>query len=247
MQVKNVVVISGASRGLGAELARALALPDTLLITLSRSALSWPLPKAPGLQHHHLQADLATPEGASQAGAELARLVPAQGQRYILINNAGTVDPILPSSELTNTVQLARAYQLNVLTPMTLSAHFLRQAPSGAQRQILNISSGAGRHPVAGWAVYGSSKAALDFYTQVVHLENPDVAVASLAPGVIDTDMQTHIRTHDARDFPTLNRFIELHQHRQLSAAAQTAARIVAYLDSPEFGQVTLDDIRHYE
>ena len=69
---------------------------------------------------------------------------------------------------------------------MSLTAAFLQGAPQDAQRQVLNISSGAGRKPVSGWAVYGSSKAALDFYTQTLKLENPELAVRSLAPGVVE-------------------------------------------------------------
>lgn len=136
---------------------------------------------------------------------------------------------------------------MNVASVMSLTAAFLQGAPKDAQRQVLNISSGAGRKPVSGWAVYGCSKAALDFYTQTLKLENPELAVCSLAPGVIDTDMQGHIRSQSRDQLPNLSRFIDLHQQGQLSSPDDTAERILRHLNSPDFGQHVLDDIRHYE
>src|SRR5690606_6035204 len=116
------------------------------------------------------------------------------------------------------------ALQLNVASPMLLSSAFL-QATNGldADRRILNISSGAGRNPMPGWGVYCATKAALDHYTQVLHAENHDVRVASMAPGVIDTSMQTSIRQADSTDFPQLERFVALHDEGLLSSAQDTA------------------------
>lgn len=248
MHVKNLVFVTGASRGLGASLAQCYARHDTLLITLSRAALPWSVPALPSLQHQHVQTDLATPEGVLAAIQQLQNICSTtQAQRYLLINNAGTVAPVAASKNLNDTQALTAAYQLNVLSPMALCAAFLQHSQRNAQRHILNISSGAGRRPIAGWAVYGSSKAALDYYTEVLQLENPDIKAVSLAPGVIDTDMQAHIRSQDQDNFPDLNRFIDLHQNQQLCSADLTAQRLVTYVDSPSFGRLTLDDIRHHE
>lgn len=248
MLVKNLVIISGASRGLGAAMAQRFAQHDhTLLLTISRSALPWSFEATSPVQHHHIQADLGSIQGTELARTELLERWPASAQRYILINNAGTVAPIAACKNLNDAQALSHAYQLNVLAPMSLCATFLQHSPTHAQRRIVNISSGAGRRAVAGWGVYGSSKAALDYYTQVLQLENPDLRAVSLAPGVIDTDMQTHIRAQDHDNFPDLDRFIDLHQNQQLNTAEHVAQRIIAYLDSPQFGLTTLDDIRHYE
>lgn len=247
MHVENLVFVTGASRGLGAALAQCYARPNTLLVTMSRAALPWAAQTHPSFDHRHVQADLSTPEGARIAVEQIQGLLSTQAQRYVLINNAGTVAPVAACKNLDDSTALTTAYQLNLLSPISLCSAFLQHAPHKTQRQILNISSGAGRRPVAGWAVYGSTKAALDYYTQVLQQENPDLQVVSLAPGVIDTDMQAHIRSQDRDNFPDLNRFIDLHKNQQLSSAELTAQRIVAYLDSPNFGRVTIDDIRHYE
>ena len=245
MGMTTLTIVTGASRGLGLALARRSLHAGHGLITLARRPLT--LDAAQG-RHWHLQADLTTAQGAQQAADQLMTLLPdLQAERYVLINNAGTVDPVAQAADLLDADAVARALQLNLASVVTLTAAFLHGAPATAHRQVLNISSGAGRKPVSGWAVYGAGKAALDFYTQTLQLENPDLQACSLAPGVVDTDMQSHIRAQSRDDFPGLSRFIELHQQQQLSSPDDTAARILRYLDSPAFGRHTVDDIRHYE
>lgn len=245
MHTSTLTVLSGSSRGLGLSLARQALAAGHQLITLARSELQLDAPQG---AHHHLQVDLASAEGAQEAAKALQALISqTQAQRYVLINNAGTVDPVGQACHLLDAQAITQALQLNVASVMSLTAAFLQGAPKDAQRQVLNISSGAGRKPVSGWAVYGCSKAALDFYTQTLKLENPELAVCSLAPGVVDTDMQGHIRSQSRDQFPNLSRFIDLHQQGQLSSPDDTAERIFRHLNSPAFGQHVLDDIRHYE
>src|SRR5690606_15553708 len=155
-----LTVLSGASRGLGLALARRSLAAGHRLVTLARSPLALP---APDGAHQHIQADLATVQGAQQAShALLQALQQAQAERFVLINNAGTVDPVAQAADLLDAQALARALQLNVASVMVLTAAFLQGTPAAARRQVLNISSGAGRKPVSGWAAYGTSKAALD-------------------------------------------------------------------------------------
>ncbi|MBS1163944.1 MAG: short-chain dehydrogenase, partial [Burkholderiaceae bacterium] len=99
---------------------------------------------------------------------------------------------------------------------------------------VLNISSGAGRRAIAGWAVYCAAKAGLDQLSRVMaedEARRPNGAkVVSLAPGVIDTDMQGEIRSAEPTGFPDLPRFRELKASGQLASADDAAARVLAYL-----------------
>ena len=65
-------------------------------------------------------------------------------------------------------------------------------------KRILNISSGAGRNPYEGWGAYCTTKAGLDHFSRVVAMEQANeqypVEIVSIAPGIIDTDMQATIR-----------------------------------------------------
>src|SRR5690606_34256749 len=115
-----------------------------------------------------------------------------------------------------------------------------------ADRCILNVPSGAGRKPSRGWAVYCVTKAAVDHYTRVLASEQPDTRNAALAPGVIDTGMQEHLRGTSHQNFPVLDRFMQLHEQGQLVDADTTARRILTHLVSDAYGHELIDDIRNY-
>jgi NAD(P)-dependent dehydrogenase (short-subunit alcohol dehydrogenase family) len=132
---------------------------------------------------------------------------------------------------------------------MLLTSAFLRATQSWkAQRKVLNISSGLGRRPMASQAVYCAAKAGMDLFTRCVALEEasqPNGAkVCSLAPGVIDTDMQVHLRAADASQFPDIGNFIGLKSKGALSSPAEAAARVLAILARPDFGSNPLADVR---
>lgn len=244
-----VVIITGTSRGLGAALAQQLLAEHTLLIGIARTTNPDLVAKAQalGVRYHAITADLSQAEEVRATQQKLVSLIPTDAQEYWLINNAGTVDPVALCNNLDDSAAVAAALQLNIGAVISLTASFLQcTATLSADKRLLNISSGAGRRPVAGWAVYGSTKAALDFYTQTVAAEGHNIRCCSLAPGVIDTAMQAHIRDQKRDDFPGLSRFIDLHQKQQLSSAETTASSIIKYLESPKFGTQVIDDIRHY-
>lgn len=246
-----IAILTGASRGIGAALARGLARPGTRLITLARRAdpdLATHA-QAQGAELEQIQVDLSDLQAAAAAATRIASALPHDARRYLLINNAGTVQPVASAASLTEGAAIAGAFNLNVTAVMLLSAHFV-SAVQGlqAQRRILNISSGAGRNPNAGWGVYCATKAALDMYTRVLNQEQGanGVRAVALAPGVVDTDMQQAIRASDPSSFPALSRFQELHATGQLASPSAVADRILAYLDRDDFGATEIDDIRNY-
>jgi len=248
MTISTVAVLTGASAGLGQALALGLMSPDTHLITLSRrhDAALAAHAAASGCTVQQIQIDLSNPAAAEVGAEQVVANLPGSAQRYLLINNAGTVDPIIPAAQLTSAARIISALSLNVASVMLLVAAFLRGTPGGAERRILNISSGAGRNPMPGWGVYCATKAALDRYTQVLAAENPGVRAVSLAPGVINTGMQERIRASSADDFPNLNRFVAMHEQGQLAEPATVAAKILKYLTGADFGATVIDDIRQH-
>lgn len=245
-----LAIVTGASRGLGEALALELIHAGTPVITLARGR-SAALERA-GEQHGvavtQLQADLSSTDGAQQAAEQLAHHLAGKAfARCVLVNNAGMVDPVSNSARLSDASAISAAMTLNVTSLMLLTGTVLSAImAAGAECRILNISSGAGRNPMPGWGVYCASKAAVDMYTRVLAQEHPDVRAVSLAPGVIDTEMQHVIRSSDARDFPSLERFQSLHAHGQLASPADTARLILQYIDRDDFGTTVLDDIRNY-
>jgi len=252
-----VAILTGASRGLGAALARTLLEAGVRLTTLARScdAELAAYAQERGVFLQQIQADLSDPTAAGNAAIAACNDLPTDAQRYWLINNAGTLAPVVRADTLDDGVAMSAAFNLNVVAPMLLTARFLaatRALP--VQRRVLNISSGAGRNPRAGWSVYCATKAALDMATRVVALEqsgdesgNSAAQLASLAPGIIDTAMQAHIRASDPVHFPTRAQFQAFYDDGQLSAPVDTARRIVAFLERDDFGSQTIADIRDYD
>ncbi|WP_441630014.1 SDR family NAD(P)-dependent oxidoreductase [Cupriavidus sp. 2MCAB6] len=137
----------------------------------------------------------------------------------------------------------------NLAAPMTMTAAFLAHTERfGCPRKILAISSGAARRPIEGWSAYCAGKAGLDMFVRSINAEYAQapaeraVRAVALAPGVVDTGMQATIR--DA-DFAQVQRFRDLKENDQLASADDTAQRIAAYLERPDFGSTELDDIRN--
>lgn len=248
---KTIAILTGASRGLGAALARGLLAPDTHLVTLARRTDDdlATLASAQGATLEQVAVDLADADAAAQVAERIFAAPPRDASRYLLINNAGTVNPVANAAALTDPAAIGAAFTLNVTAVMLLTARFLAATQGlAAKRQIVNISSGAGRNPTAGWSVYCATKAALDMYTRVVNAEHREhgVQAVSLAPGVVDTGMQETIRGSSVESFPALARFQDLKASGKLSSPEAVAQRILALTERDDFGQTEIDDIRHY-
>ncbi|MFY3306928.1 short-chain dehydrogenase [Achromobacter xylosoxidans] len=247
-----IAILTGASRGIGAAMARGLAKPGTRLITLARredpelAAYA----RSQDAQLEQLSVDLSDLAAAEAAARRICDTLPRDARRYLLINNAGTVHPVSGTDALIDGPAIAAAFNLNVTAVMLLTARFLAAVEDiKADRRVLNISSGAGRNPNAGWGVYCATKAALDMYSRVVKQEQGEngARVVSLAPGIVDTDMQAAIRSSDPKSFPALAKFQDFHATGKLSSPANVASRILAYLDRDDFGATEIDDIRNYD
>src|SRR5690606_35156501 len=130
-------------RGIGAALARGLARPGVRLVTLARrdDAELAALAKAQGADLEQIQVDLSDLAAAQSVAERVAAALPPDAGRYLLINNAGTVQPVAAGAELAEGSAIASAFNLNVTAVMLLTARFV-QAVRGLQadRRVLNIS-----------------------------------------------------------------------------------------------------------
>ena len=132
---------------------------------------------------------------------------------------------------------------------MQLTAVFLRVTESWpAERKVLNISSGLGRRAMASQAAYCAVKAGMDHFTRCLALDEAQKSkgakVCSLAPGVIDTDMQAQLRGADGSAFPDRDNFLQLKSGGQLSSPEEAARSVLGYLARPDFGSHPVADIR---
>ena len=231
-------VVTGHTRGLGAAIAAELLARGIAVLGLARGRL-------PLSAIQQIELDMADP-GALQtwlAGDALRDFL-QDAEDAFLVNNAGVVTPVGPLAAQ-DPAQVLRAVALNVGAPLALAAAFVRAAPM-SQRRILHVSSGAARSAYPGWAVYCATKAALDQHARAVLLDGDmSVRACSLAPGVIDTDMQAAIRATPDADFPMRERFVALKEGGALDSPADCARRLVDYLLARGFGSEPVDDLRN--
>jgi NAD(P)-dependent dehydrogenase (short-subunit alcohol dehydrogenase family) len=230
-------VLTGHSRGLGAAVATELLARNIPLLALARSTTA----DRDGMRQVAL--DLSDPAALAAwlAGDTLQGFL-AGADSVLLINNAGMVQPVGPIPVLAPAA-VAQAISLNVTAPLMLASAVA--ASSVAERRVLHVSSGAGRNAYPGWAVYCASKAALDQHARAAALDQvPGLRICSLAPGVIDTDMQAQIRASDIRRFPLRERFEALKRDGALTSPEDCARRLLAYALAPGFGNPPVADLR---
>lgn len=235
-------ILTGHSRGLGAALAETLLARNIPLLALARQGN----PELAARHGSHLsQVSLDLADSAALAawldGAALAAFL-ADADGLLLINNAGTVQPMGPAGTQ-GALDIARAVSLNVSAPLALTDAVA--ARHRGELRVLHIASGAGRNAYAGWSIYGATKAALDLHARAVTLDAiPNLRICSMAPGVLDTDMQGEIRATTAATFPLRSRFVQLKETQQLVSPAAAATRLIDYLTGPDFGSEPVADLR---
>lgn len=185
------VLITGASRGIGAAAARGFAAAGARVGLAARSTAALEaLAQETGAEA--LPCDVADPEPVAAA-------VQAMEDRFggldILINNAGVIEPIAPLAEI-DPADWGRLIATN------LNGVFfgMRAALPGMIRRgggtIITVGSGAAQRPLEGWSAYCSAKAGALMLSRVADVENrgKGIRVMSLSPGTVATDMQLRIR-----------------------------------------------------
>lgn len=241
--MKSLLILTGHTKGLGkAILDRFLDLENFQVVAISRTGLELSNP-----QIAEIQMDLNDLAGLE---ANLSQIFP-QGDfdKVILINNAGWIGEVKKVGNL-HPKGIRQAMNLNLLAPVILTDAFVKAYSNlKGERLICNISSGAAHKPLPGWAEYCSSKAGLAMFSKVAaeDLKEKGFRVFSLAPGIIDTEMQADIRNAEESDFPALERFSNYKTEGQLSSPADVADKVVYLLENPDLFQEVIQDVRNFD
>ncbi|MGC1502965.1 MAG: SDR family oxidoreductase [Sulfitobacter sp.] len=194
MDLQNkTVMITGASRGIGAEAARIFAKAGANVALLARSegALD-DLVREIGKAAIAIPCDVASYNDMETA---VARTVQAFGGLDVLINNAGVIEPV---SHLADADPDAWGHVIDinlkgVFNGMRAALPVMKANGGGS---ILTISSGAAHGPVEAWSHYCASKAAVHMLTKCIHLEEAEngIRAIGLSPGTVATQMQREIK-----------------------------------------------------
>jgi NAD(P)-dependent dehydrogenase (short-subunit alcohol dehydrogenase family) len=219
-----VAVITGASRGLGAGIAERFAEHGVVLGLCARTE-----PKAPtGARCLTGAVDVSDARTLDRFASAVASSL---GPIDLWINNAGVLEPMGPQ-RLHDPAEVDRALRVNVGGVANGTRSFTQRCRGWvpARRVLVNVSSGAARSIYEGWSVYGATKAAVDHFTEIVAAEEPGVLCHAVAPGVVDTEMQAQIRTHDEASFPAIERFRQLHAEGTWNSPAWVADHLLGLL-----------------
>jgi NAD(P)-dependent dehydrogenase (short-subunit alcohol dehydrogenase family) len=217
-----VAVITGASRGLGRELAAELAGHGWSLVIDARGAGALAESEAalrPRLADGAQLVGLAGDVTDAAHRAALVAAAKAMGGLDLLVNNASTLGATpLPPLARYPLDALRDVIEVNVIGPLAMSQAALPLLRRSPDPRIVNVSSDAAVEAYEGWGGYGVSKAALEHLGKVLHVEEPSVRVWSIDPGDMQTQMhQDAFPGEDISDRPL---------------PALSAALIVAFIGS---------------
>ena len=187
---KRVAIITGASRGLGFEIAKAYAARGIRLIIAARGE------EALSSAETELAKQTEVVALAVDVSQDAERLVQTGLDRFgridVLVNNASELGPSpMPALEAYPWEELERVFRVNVLAPLHLTQLVLPGMKERGEGVIINVSSDAGVEAYPGWGGYGSSKAALEHVSRTLatELENSGVRVYAVDPGDMNTEM----------------------------------------------------------
>ena len=241
--MRRYAIVTGSTRGIGAAIVDRLLERDTTVLGVARSAAT--------IQHRryrHVRLDLTCLDQVEAffkwrfAGA-IAPIVDAD--EVVLVNNGASIGSIEPLEDQSLS-DLEQTLTLNALVPIWLMGFIPRCFPGHPVRTI-NLSSGAAQRAYAGWIGYCSSKSSLLMASRVYAEEQsapcarparPPRSVTCLAPGSVDTDIQSTIRGADRRHFPDLEKFHRLKRSRSLFSPAEigdVVARLIDTTQAPGF------------
>jgi NAD(P)-dependent dehydrogenase (short-subunit alcohol dehydrogenase family) len=185
-----VALVTGASKGFGNALARALAGRGWTLVVDARTAGDLARAAAQLDRIGAAPVDAVPGNVADPAHrAELVGAIRRHGRLNLLVNNASALGPSpLPALDRYPLDDLERVYQVNVFAPLALTQLLLPDLVA-AQGLLVDISSDAAVEAYEGWGGYGSAKAALDQLTAVLGTEQPSIRAYAFDPGDMRTGM----------------------------------------------------------
>lgn len=247
----DISILTGASAGLGLALAQALLRQrgqHVLCISRRRNEALEAFARE-GVRLEQWIHDLSDAAAlCDRLGAWLSNFTPEGVRSVTLINNAALMARAGPLAEA-DAGDLMAALRVSLEAPMLLTSIFLKTTSGWpSARKVLLISSGLGRSAMGGQVSYCAAKAGLDHMARACALEEANrpngARIVSLAPGIVDTDMQSTLRSSDPAHFPDAQRFAKFKADGALDSPDAAASKVLAWLHREDFGREAVADVR---
>jgi benzil reductase ((S)-benzoin forming) len=235
--MERLLIVTGASSGIGAGLVEAAG--SVTVASVSRRP-------GPGI---HLRADLADPASWTEVGAWIRRLAATKDWDWVgLVHGAATITPIGFAGEV-ETGDYVHNVLLNTAAPQVIGHGYLEaMADVTSHGCLCLISSGAASTTYPGWSSYCAAKAAVDQWCRTVGIEQEErggrIRVMSVAPGVVDTGMQTQIRAVPVERFPPVARFHALESGGLLQDPVDVGRRLWELINRIDIANGAVLDLR---
>ena len=222
-------LVTGASKGIGLELSLSLATSginvillarDTPMLEQSRDMVQLTLPSVSSIV-----CDLADNQSIDTAIVELKNnFQKIDG----IVHNAGMISPIMPMSKAPSDAW-AENIQVNLIGVQRLTKGIYSLMQASEHCRVTTISSGASLRPLESWSSYCVAKAGQDMWARCLAEEGKKdgITAISIAPGIVNTDMQKEIRSADSEDFPSLSSFVDYYENGDLSDAKDVANKLL--------------------
>jgi benzil reductase ((S)-benzoin forming) len=224
------IFITGSSRGLGKALTDLLLVqPKTTVTGMARNS---------GIEHPNYTHEIFDLADVSAAKA-FEFVVPEGTTKVLLINNAGRIGDVKRLGSIDDN-DVERTYNVNLVSPSILCNRFIAAFEGAAMEKIIvNVSSGAAKHAIDAWGTYCATKAGLEMLSESINVEQGigveyPVKVLSVAPGIVDTGMQTHIRAANPADFSRHAEFTDFKDEGALVSPEAVAAKFMFILNNVE-------------
>ena len=219
-------IVTGVSRGLGEALALALLERGYAVLGAGRTSSS----RLAHPRYRFAACDFADLPAVVRVLEPEFTAIAAAGPAYVcLVNNAAAVEPVGVLGRLP-IEGIEASLAVNLAAPVAIANLFCRIfADAATDRRIINVSSGAAQSPLPGSSLYGIAKAGLEMLTRSLAAEHASAGfhAITLRPGIIDTRMQTFMRTQNREQLPSVDLFRDFHASGRLVAPDVVAAKVV--------------------
>jgi benzil reductase ((S)-benzoin forming) len=232
-------LVTGASKGIGLELSKCLASAGVNVILLARDTpmleKSLEMMQSISPSSSSVICDLADDKSIDNAiGILRQNVLKLDG----IVHNAGVISPIMPMNRAPGDAW-AENIQVNLIGVQRLTQGLYSLMQASKHCRVTTISSGASLRPIESWSSYCVAKAGQDMWARCLAEEGKadGITAISIAPGIVDTDMQKEIRSTDSENFPSLSSFVGYYEDGDLSNAKDVAKKLLPLITTHSLEQ----------